>query len=410
MKNNFIWMLIGQGVFSAMLWINLMVLAHMGGAVDVGYYSFALSVVTPVALLCALSLRTVYLSEQNNLYSFADYFHIRKLSLPFAGLVITIWALLDGINPIQTIVILLLGAAKMAENMSDICYAIPHKEEQLKRVVISMLLRACIGTGSFTLCYFLTNNIIIACSAYALCWWLIFFLFDQKRMISPWKTTWASRHNYNKKLIKPLILLALPMGLASFINALATSAPRYFVEHFLGAEQLGYFSALTYFVIVGSMVVNSLAQTVRPRLAKLYGNKKVKEFWRISAIASIVSLAIGGSFYLFTILIGEELLRLFYGDDFAQYHTLFPLVALASIPVYVGGMWGYILSSIGEYRLMFFISILAAVAAIIASCVLIPVYGIKGGIAGLAALGILTLINIVPVIWKTAHVGQPANE
>lgn len=406
MKSNFLWMLIGQGVFSAMLWLNLMVLAHLGSATEVGYYSFALSIVTPVALLAAVSLRTVYITEHNNLYSFADYYHIRKLSLPIASIIIAIWAYFDGSNLTQAAVILFIGAAKMAENMSDICYAIPHKHEELKPVVISMLLRTCIGTGIFAISYWLFRNIIISSFSYAFCWWLVFVAYDRREMVKPWYEIWTSRSNYNKPLIRPLIWLALPMGLAAFVTALTTSAPRYFVEHFLGSETLGYFSALTYFVVVGAMVVNSLAQTIRPRLAKLFVAGEIKSFWRITLIASLISLGIGGCFYAATILIGEYILRIFYGADFAQYYQYFPLVALASIPVYVGGMWGFVLSSIGEYRLMLFISLLAAFSTILCSIFLIPTYEMNGGILSIACMGIVTLLNIIPVIYKTRRSNQ----
>lgn len=401
MKSNFVWMLLGQGVFSAALWLNLMVLAHLGDAEQVGYYSFALSIVTPIALLSALSLRTVYIAEQDERYGFADYFHIRKLSVPVASTIIALWAFFENSNVTQALVIVLIGAAKMAENMSDISYAIPHKEEALKRVVISMLLRACLGSGAFVLTYWLTRNIVLACLIYALCWWAVYLVYDSHRMIEPWSPLWNDRNNYQSALIKPLVLLALPMGLSSFINAAAVSAPRYFIEHYLGSETLGYFAALTYFVIVGSMVVNSLAQTVRPRLAKLYGQKNNRDFWRITLIASAIALGIGLCFYLVTITIGEWILHLFYGADFAAYHPYFSLVALASIPVYLGGMWGFVLSSLGEYRVMFYINLAAAVATILVSIWSIPAFGFTGGIIALASLGFVMLCNILPVIFKT---------
>lgn len=391
----------GQGIFSGMLWLNLIILAHLGGAVDVGYYSFALSIATPIALLAGLGLRTVYISEQNSPYHFAEYFHLTIRTLPLAYLAIIIWAILDGNNSTQMMVMLFVGAAKMAENMSDVCYAIPHRDENLKVVVQSMMLRACLGTGLFVMTYWLTKNIVLASGIYAVVWWLIFMVNDSKSMLIPWKEIWQKRHNYNKKLLKPLFWLALPMGMTAFINAMAVSAPRYFIEHYLGSETLGYFAALTYFVIVGSMVVNSLAQTVRPRLAKLYGQKKNRDFWRITLIASAIALGIGLCFYIVTITIGEWILHLFYGADFAAYHPYFSLVALASIPVYLGGMWGFVLSSLGEYRVMFYINLAAAVATILVSIWSIPAFGFTGGIIALASLGFVMLCNILPVIFKT---------
>jgi len=401
MKKNFIWMMSGQGVFSAMLWINMIVLAHLGGAKEVGYYSFALSIVTPIALLSNLSLRTIYVTDHSQKYSFGDYFILRLLSVPFACFAISFFGWLYSGNSTQGWLIFLLGMAKLAENMSDMAYAIPHKYENMERLVYSMMMRAVIGTFFLALVFFLTQSLIMACIFYTGVWWGVFFLYDQRQMVDPWKEIWQQRFLAHKGRMFSLAWLALPMGLTSFVNALANSAPRYFVEYFLGPEKLGYFASMAYFIVVGFMVIGALGQTLRPRLSKLYAQKNFTAFWRLTAIGSAISIFVGASFYVVTLLLGDLVLTLFYGVNFLVYADLFPLIALSSIPFYLGGMWGFVLSAMGYYRTIFIIGIIIMIATILACWYGIPLYGLKGAVLGLGVCGITSLLSLLPILWVT---------
>ncbi len=46
--------------------------------------------------------------------------------------------------------------------------------------------------------------------------------------------------------------------------------PRYFIAYYLGEAELGIFTAVSYIVHAGSLVMVALGQAVSPRLAKYF--------------------------------------------------------------------------------------------------------------------------------------------
>ena len=109
--------------------------------------------------------------------------------------------------------------------------------------------------------------------------------------------------------------------LISYINAI----PRYLLESYHGEQTLGYFSAIAYFSVGITIVVEALGQTSLPRLAHFYGTKPLA-YRRLLGKLLMASLAIGALGVSLSILMGRELLSLFYKPEFAQHSDLLVLV------------------------------------------------------------------------------------
>ena len=75
-----------------------------------------------------------------------------------------------------------------------------------------------------------------------------------------------------------LTLLALPVGVVTAIGSLDINIPRYFIEHDIGARDLGIFAALAYPLVAGTTVVNALGQSAAPRLARYYADRDYPAF------------------------------------------------------------------------------------------------------------------------------------
>ncbi|SNZ21588.1 lipopolysaccharide biosynthesis protein [Cohaesibacter gelatinilyticus] len=378
LKKNFIWMLLSQGVFSGLQWLLVILLARGGGAEHVGQYGLALALTTPVQIFFNLSLRTVYVTYRGEDHSFGTFWRLRLLSLIPATFLIIALAFIFGDGPQVRLVILLVAIAKMAEASSDMLYALPQRVNQMDKVGKSMMVRAIISTALFALLYWTSQDIVLSLACYAAGWVGVLLFFDRLVMAAPYRDKNAERHGLSGSALFSLAKHAMPIGLASFATAIAINIPRLMLEQSAGTAELGIFAALTYFILLGSMVVNVLGQAVRSPLATAYEQANGKRFWAIIGTGSCIAIGMGIIFWLGTLIIGEWVLRVVYGSEFAVHSTLFCTIGLISMPVFLGTFLGFCLPSAGSYQLCLYAALFSLIASFGASMILVPVQGAEG--------------------------------
>jgi O-antigen/teichoic acid export membrane protein len=83
---------------------------------------------------------------------------------------------------------------------------------------------------------------------------------------------------FNRKILRSLIRVALPMGGVAALLSLNLNIPRYFVEHYLGELALGLFAAAAYPMVVADTLIGSIAIT--SRLAQYYAANNRRRFNR----------------------------------------------------------------------------------------------------------------------------------
>ena len=161
--------------------------------------------------------------------------------------------------------------------------------------------------------------------------------------------------------------------LISYINAI----PRYLLESYHGEQTLGYFSAIAYFSVGITIVVEALGQTSLPRLAHFYGTKPLA-YRRLLGKLLMASLAIGALGVSLSILMGRELLSLFYKPEFAQHSDLLVLVMVLGTLEAICSALGVGLTAARLLRVQVPVVMIALATTALAGWELIPQYGIRG--------------------------------
>ena len=77
MRSNIRWNLVGNVAYALGQWVQLIILARMGGPAAVGVYVFALSLTAPVMMLGSLCLRFVQACDVRRAYAFREYLGLR---------------------------------------------------------------------------------------------------------------------------------------------------------------------------------------------------------------------------------------------------------------------------------------------------------------------------------------------
>lgn len=76
--------------------------------------------------------------------------------------------------------------------------------------------------------------------------------------------------------------------------SLNANIPRYFIEHHLGERELGIFSARSYLIIAGNIVVSALRQSASPRSTKYYAAGNSRDFKNLLLKTVLIGALLGG--------------------------------------------------------------------------------------------------------------------
>jgi O-antigen/teichoic acid export membrane protein len=198
----------------------------------------------------------------------------------------------------------------------------------------------------------------------------------------------------------------LPLGIVTFLVSLNANIPTYVIKNYLDIEQLGVFSAIVYFAIAGQFVTGALAQAAAPRLALYYSRSELGKFklLQIKLMAIGVGMALVG--VLLVTFLGEQLLGLFYGFEYAAHVDVFFWIMISAGIGYAAIFLGTGLTVTRRFREMLFLNVLSVVTTFILSIILVPKYGLTGAGWALAASASLKLIINLMINYMTIYSKQ----
>jgi O-antigen/teichoic acid export membrane protein len=372
LRSNFAWTFAGNALYAAGQWALLSLLAKLGGSEMLGEYALAMAITAPVAMLSHLNLRALIATDVTGKHPFGDYLTVR-LGATVVGLAAI--ALLAEGNP----VILAVGIAQSAENISDAFYGSLQRRERMDRIARSMIARAVLSALALGVVLWQTRSIVAAASALAAARIISLLLFDVRGAEPLVRTTRANQLT--------ILRTALPLGVVLMLVTLNTNLPRYAIERSLGTRELGVFAAAASFLTGGNTVVNALGQSATPRLARYFAAGEGSSFRRLTLQLTAISALLGAAGVAGALLLGAQLLRLLYRAEFAPYANVLAAVMAAAIPIYIASTLGYVITSVRMFdaQLPLFGAVAATCAA--AAWVLVPRFGLMGAPAalGLAA-------------------------
>jgi O-antigen/teichoic acid export membrane protein len=405
LRRNAAWTLLGQTVFAGCHWASFIVLGRLGGPEELGRYSLALAVVTPIMLFAGLQMRQLQVADVTGRYRFEDYFAVRVAGTGCAALVLLVIALV-GYTWQIAVAVLLVALARGFENLSDVHYGLAHRHKRLDLVAQSSMLKGVLELIALGSGYYLTKDLAVALIGVAATRALVWWFFD-RASTKQWRNARAepaSRPDFKRLL--GLAWTALPLGVAMLLVTVNPNVPRYFIEATVGLAALGLFTSMAHFVVAGRMAINALSQAAFPRLADLHaaGDRAAFRWLLIRLIA--VSALPGSIGLLVAIVFGRELLSLIYGPRFADGADVFPWIMLVGVVLYAQTPFGYALTATQQIKIQPLIFGITVVVNVVGCFLLIPVYGLFG--ATFAWLGSVTCQLILSTILHWKYLRWPA--
>jgi O-antigen/teichoic acid export membrane protein len=403
LRKNASFMLIGNLIYSLSQWGLIMILAKLGSPSLVGEFTLALAVTAPIILIFDFQLRSVLATDTAGEFPFSHYLALKAFSSLAALLVLGLVLFISGYQGQVALVILIVGLTKLVESVIELYYGLYQKNERMDMIAKSLALRGILSLAVVSILMYVTTNLVISLVGFFLTW-LFLFMLELSRA-----KQWVIMTIINIPItsVKRLFLKSLPLGVVMMMISLYTNIPRYMIENKLGTEAVGYFSALFYIVTAGNIVINAIGQSISPRLAHYYNQGENKRFTKLLIQCILLGLLYGITGTVLAILLGKQVLGIFYTDDYVKYHQLLILLMVAGTLMYTGSFLGVALTAMRKFKIQPLLSVIWVLSTFVLCIVIIPSFGLTGAAyVSISTTGIQLLTLAATVLWYLAKAGR----
>jgi len=335
----------------------------------------ALSITAPVVLFSMLQLRQVQVTDVQSEYPFGDYLATRLVTNAVAIVIIAgiLVCLLGRYDFWIYAVIFIVGLNKVIEATSEIANGVMQKQDRLDKTAQSMVIRNAGALVLLTVVLKLTNNLVYGVSVVGI-WWLLVLMFFDRRNVKYFQ---RFTPRFRLSALFALVWIGLPLGIVRGIITVNANIPRYFVEGFLGTENLAYFGAMSYVVIGASRASLALSRSATAPLARYYFSNR-KAYVKLLGEMVVLAFLLAGATILFAIFFGRPFLTLIYSAEYARHPNVFIwLMAAAGLSMVVS-MLNCGMTAARRFKSQVPVFSVTCAVCLLSSWLLIPNYGMKG--------------------------------
>jgi O-antigen/teichoic acid export membrane protein len=374
LRSNFTWSFLGNGLWAVCQWGTLAAIARLGTPEMVGQFSMGLALTAPVIMFTNLSMRAVQATDARDEYVFGDYLGLRLVTTSLALLIIIVLVLVSEYGAEAAWVVIAVGIAKALESVSDIIHGLLQKYERMDRIAISLMLKGPLSFVTLGILVWATGDILCGVLGMAVSWGILLLVYDIRvaQHFAPFRPRLVGQKLWH------LTQLSLPLGIVMMLISLNTNIPRYFIEHYWGERELGYFSAVASVMVAGNMVVTAMGKSATPRLSRYYEDRKPELFGRLLFKLVSIGIALGLGGVAISLLGGRYVLTILYRSDYAEYADVLTWLMGAAGLGYVASFLGYGMTAARHFCAQVPLFGMVTTLTCLACVLLVPSLGLRG--------------------------------
>ncbi|WP_164019464.1 lipopolysaccharide biosynthesis protein [Pyxidicoccus trucidator] len=387
---NFAWTLSAGLVYALAQWGVLVLYARLGDMALLGEFALGLAITAPLMLMARMQLRALQATDAREAYGFEHYLGLMALNVLGGVVLCGGIALVAGYPARAGFVITLLAVAKGFESLSDVFYGAFQRAERMVLIARSLIAKSVLSVVLVALALWATGSPVVAAAALGLSWALVLFLFDvpaYRREFGgarPWRRLWQVPWREQGVRLRGLLGLAYALGVVALLGSLRPNVPRYLLEAHAGQAELGVYAALAYFSALGGRVVQSLGQVLSPRLGRYHVAGDSRRYGRTLLGFAGGAALVGVCAIVGAVLLGRQVLTLFYGAPYARDLGLFVWLMVAAALEYVGVSLQVALTAARELKGQVLMLVLSVVVVALAGLWWVPSAGPVGAAWALA--------------------------
>ncbi len=399
LRNLIGWGLTGQISYVISQFLLLVALTRHARVEDVGLFGLVSAITLPIYWFFNLGIRVNQATDTRSEFGFQDFLALRIVASIFAyGLIVAI-ALL-AVGPAAAKVMLVFGAAKGVETYSELCYGAFQKYDRMPFVAHSLIVRGFGGTAMFWVLIAATGSTSAAYGGLLAVWMLVALALDMRRAQGLARRA-GDVIPAQAGRVRDLAWSSLPLAFNALLSAFQSSMPRYMIAHFLSVAALGQFTVVGYAMQAVTTVSNAIGQSIVARLA-LYaatGNRRAFGRVLIKFVTLIGLTSTAGAIAM--IAIGDWLLALVFGADYADLGGLLALVMLASGVVASATMLQSGLMATRRFKVNLNIRIATFAVVTLGTAIGAMKFDLSGVVFGMMAAGIVQAGLLAWSLWRS---------
>lgn len=380
-----VYLLCGSLVGAAMQWVILLIIARDSGAAGAGQYALAQAVVIPTSYLAWLALRQQMSVYRDDEFHWGDYVALRAFAPALLYLAVLIalmivWGMTQQVTLTASVFLL-----KFAEGFFDLAFGRLQSEDRTRAILTSSVLRAALSIPVFLGALALGASTAAAIAAMAVSWLVMYFAIDHPRL---GRSTASPTQRSALPRIGALLWRSAPLGMAGLVMSISSNIPRFALDYYEGAAQLGYFAAASHFLVIGGLATTSIGQAVLPMLShRAQDGDRAGFFGILISVSALITLC-GLLAAPFAWLIGDPIMTALYGPAFAGQRDVLVAGALAAGPMFAASFLAFSATAIRAAHIAAWIYALMALVTAALAVVLVPGFGAIGAFAVVGVAGL----------------------
>lgn len=375
--------LAGTGVRAIGQWILIWLLVRWYGPAEVGNYGLAQAWVVPLVAFFDFQLFRIQTTDVEGQYSFEDYLSFRVWT---SGSMWICLLIIASFNSSIAILMLAIAAQLSVAAIAEIYQAKILVAHGVVRYGRSLFLFYSIMSTAMVLTILVSRRVELALFMSALASIVVLFgrvvpdslagraageLYSSS---ARWKPIPPNRHLFS------LLRICAPLGIAMLFDSAATQIPRLFLASHVGVYELGLLVGMLTLLSVGTLVVDAAARSLTPHVARIVNEGEARQIWTFSKWISGGVLLATIILAILSYWIGSRALVVILDDSYRGQN-----IALACIACVFGfqlhaRICAIVLATKRQTGRILFSHVIATLAAVVISLLVIPKYGLIGAV------------------------------
>ncbi|WP_029594808.1 lipopolysaccharide biosynthesis protein [Exiguobacterium chiriqhucha] len=372
MKKLLSWSFIGNIIYALSQMVILVVLSHGNDFEVIGYYGLALAFTGPLIKIINMQFNMILASDSERRINFTSLLFIRFSLLILVLVIISILIVSLYNTSLITSIILLVAFSKTVESIIELGYGYFQREEAIELIAKSKIKR---GVGSIVLfggSYYLTADFILSMTLLIVSW-IVILIYDFRKIDLIPNDLLKKTYHY-----KDFIFMSFPLGISGTIDLINVNIPRYYGQVFLSDIEIGYYTIVSYFMVVGGILIDSMCLLFIPKLSKLYSGNEIAKFnksvWSINMFA--ISLGILG--LALSYIIGPLVLDVVFNIENPIVAKLLSIIMIGCAFWYFASFYNAYLFAMKIYKNQLKIMIICLMITLTSGYYLIENFGLSG--------------------------------
>ncbi|GAB3042069.1 lipopolysaccharide biosynthesis protein [Virgibacillus ainsalahensis] len=333
--------------YAVVQWILLVIITKFGTANDVGNFTYALSLTAPIIMLASLKYDG-YIKT----HSFDD--NQRRIFIVFRVIISILSTVLFipfiyylESNILLVIIVFIVLLYKTIESMTQLKYSFLIQENNIDYMNKSKIRRTLLVIIFVPITFIITESLLLFVLI-NLVMFTIDLLLIKKIKFKGYLINGISV--IQKTNIKKYGINFIPFGLSLFLVSINANATRYLARAEFGVEEVGFVASLSYFIIVGNMVINSLYTVSSFSMRKQLDNH-VEKFKGMFYKYLVLVILVGIIGVICAIVLGDEFLVYIYSINFSGMDNEFIIIMVTALFLYLSSYLQHILTFMNQLNI-----------------------------------------------------------